>query len=86
MEVSLSSSSITTGLLLMRLQKLPLGINSLQNKNNSQLLSLPLPSLLLPSDVPVAVNNADNDSNPSSLGGDQSNTTTRCSQTKKRRC
>ena len=58
---------------------------SLQNKNDSQLSLLPLPSLLS-SVAPVASNNADNDSNPSSLGGDKSNTTTRCSQTKKGCC
>ena len=57
---------------------------SLQNKNDSQLLSLPLPSSSSSSVAPVASNNADNDSNPSSLGGDQSNTTTRHSKTKKR--
>ena len=56
---------------------------SLQNKNDSQLLSLPLSSSLS-SVAPVATNNADNDSNPSSSGGDRSNTTTRHSKTKKR--
>ena len=39
---------------------------SIENKNNSQLLSLPLPSSLL-SVVPVVSKNADNDCNPSSL-------------------
>ena len=55
---------------------------SLQNKKDSQLLSLPLPSSSS-SVAPVASNNADNDSNPSSSGGDRSNTT-RHSKTKKR--
>ena len=59
---------------------------SVENKNDSQLLLLPMPSLSLPSVAPVASNNADSDTNPSSSGGDQSNTTTRRSQTKKRRC
>ena len=56
---------------------------SVENKSNSQLLLLPLPSSLS-SVAPVASNNADNDSNPSSSGGDRSNNTTRHSKTKKR--
>ena len=56
---------------------------SLQKKNDSQLLSLLLPSSLLSSVAPVASNNADNDSDPSLSGGDWSNTTTRHSKTKK---
>ena len=39
---------------------------SVENKNDSQLLLLPLPSSLS-SVAPVVSNNADNDSNPSSL-------------------
>ena len=57
---------------------------SIENKSDSQLLSFPLPSSSLSSFAPVASNNADNDSNPSSSGGDRSNTTTRHSKTKKR--
>ena len=43
---------------------------SIKNKNNSQLLLLPLPSSLLLSVAPVASNNTDSDSNKSSLDGD----------------
>ena len=51
-----------------------------QTKN--KLLSLPPPSSLL-SVVRVASNDDENDSNPSSLGGGQSNTTIKCSQENK---
>ena len=58
--------------------------SSLQNNNNSQLLLLSLPLLLSLSVAQVASNNADNDSNLSSLSGDQSNITFKCSKDKKR--